>query len=98
MFYKIVQGLTPAIEINNHLTPVNPNKRQIKAKQFESYSSTNPINKYNQNNTKCFIIPQSKPERDHSFFIRTAKDWNNLSQDTVDAASINAFREKLKRN
>ena len=98
LFYKIAQGLTPAINITDHLTPVNNNKRQIKAKQFQDCISNNPVDKYNQNNDRCFKIPQSKMEYENSFFIRTAKEWNNLNQETVDAASINAFRAKLRRD
>ena len=97
LFYKVVHNLTPAIQIKDHLTPVNNNKRQIKAKQFHDFISNNPVDKYNQNNNKCFKIPQAKTEYEHSFFIRTAKEWNSLKQETVDAASINAFRAKLKR-
>ena len=98
LFFKIVQGLTPAIQINNHLASVNVNKRQIRARQFENCISNNPIAKYNQNNNRCFKIPQSKIELENSFFIRTGKEWNCLNQETVDAASINAFRASLKRN
>ena len=42
--------------------------------------------------------PQAKVELENSFFIRTAKEWNSLDQETVHAASINAFRAKLRRN
>ena len=98
LFFKIVQGLTPAIQIQDHLTPVRTNKRQVRAKQFENCISNNPIEKYHQNNNNCFRIPQAKVELENSFFIRTAKDWNSLEQETVDAASINAFRAKLRRN
>ena len=98
LFYKVVHGLTPAIQIKDHLTPVNNNKRQIKAKQFNDFISNNPVDKYNQNNNRCFKIPQAKVEYEHSFFIRTAKEWNSLNQETVDAASINAFRAKLRRD
>ena len=98
LFFKIVQGLTPAIQIQDHLTPVRTNKRQVRAKQFEDCISNNPIEKYHQNNNNCFRIPQAKVELENSFFIRTAKEWNSLDQETVDAASINAFRAKLRRN
>ena len=97
LFFKIAQGLTPAIQLNNHLEPVEKNKRQIRAKQFDNCISNNPVQKYNQNNNKCFRIPQSKIELENSFFMRTAKEWNNLAQETVDATSIDAFRARLRR-
>ena len=98
LFFKIVQGLTPAIEIKNHLEPINYNRRQIRAKKYDNCVSNNPIEKYHQNHNKCFKIPHStKVELENSFFFRTAIDWNNLKQETVDAASINAFRANLRR-
>ena len=98
LFFKIVQGLTPAIEIKNHLESINHNRRQIRAKKYDNCVSNNPIEKYHQNHNKCFKIPHStKVELENSFFFRTAIDWNNLKQETVDAASINAFRANLRR-
>ena len=37
LFFKIAQGLTPAIQIQNHLTPLDNNKRKIRARQFENF-------------------------------------------------------------
>ena len=65
-------------------------------KQFDNCTSNNPIEKYNKKNNECFRIPQSKIELENSFFMRTAKEWNNLAQETVDATSIDAFRARLR--
>ena len=98
LFFKITQGLTPAIQIQNHLTPLENDKRKIRARQFENFVTSNPIDKYNQNNNNCFRIPNTrKPECRNSFFLKTAQEWNSLDKETVTAASINAFRAKLRR-
>ena len=98
LFFKIIQGLTPGLQIENHLTPISNDKRKVRAKQFDDYVSANPMDKYNQNNNNCFKIPPAKPDYSHSFFIRTAQEWNSLDQETVTAASINAFRARLRRS
>ena len=55
-FYKISNGLVPAIPKDTYLEPVK-NKRKIKAKTFSNCVTTNFVNRYQ--NLNCFIIPTS---------------------------------------
>ena len=57
--YKVVEGLIPAIHLDEFLKKSRP-KRNITAKKFEGFQTTNIVEKQEKNNSKCFDIPQSK--------------------------------------
>ncbi|CAC5362888.1 unnamed protein product [Mytilus coruscus] len=56
--YKVVGELVPAIPQDTVLVNERP-KRQIKSKQFSDYKTTNIVDRFVQNNSKCFKIPPS---------------------------------------
>ena len=69
-FYKITNGLVPAIQQDAHLTPLD-NKRRIRPTQYTGYDSKNPIVKRSRNNSKCFTNIDSKcSQYKNSFFSK----------------------------
>ena len=93
-FYKVVEGLVPALPCHDYLTPVRANKRKLKPRTFKDCNSDNIIENQITNNSKCFKNIQSNSvQYKNSFFPRTIKDWNQLEdyvvcKDTVDSFSI----------
>ena len=94
-FYKIANGLVPAIQQENHLEP-SENKRRIKPTKYTGYESKNPIVNRSRNNSKCFKNIDSKcSQYKHSFFPRTVVDWNILDNDIVNELNHESFKAKL---
>ena len=60
LFYKIANGLVPAIPAEeDHLTPIR-NKRKIVAKTFKDCVTNNSIAKFQLKNSKCYKVPEAK--------------------------------------
>lgn len=54
------------------------------------------VEKSVNNNSKCFDTIYAKSENyKHSFFVRTALDWNKLSESVVKADSIQCFKTQV---
>ena len=95
-FYKIANGLLPAIQPDDLLTP-SINKRKIKPKNFTMYQSQNIVEKSVRNNSKCYQTKNGKTDQyKHSFFIKTTYNWNALCNETVHQKSIETFKSRLK--
>ena len=54
-FFKVVEGLVPAMQSHDFLTPVR-GKRLIKSKQYTDCVTSNIIDKQSTNNSKCFNL------------------------------------------
>lgn len=94
-FYKIVKGLVPAIDASLYLTECKP-KRKIIAKTFEGYVSKNIVKQSERNNSKCFEAEICKSvQYKNSFFRKTVCDWNSLSDDIINAETVDIFKSKL---
>ena len=93
LLYKVVEGLVPALPVDQFLTPAPKEKRKVKAKTFDDCVTSNPVAKYQILNNRGFKISSGlKTEQfKHSFFIRTAQEWNALDSTTVNATSVGAF-------
>ena len=93
--YKVVEGLVPAIPPNEFLKPTRQ-KRQVKAKHFESCETTNILDRHISNNNRSFIVEHCKTEQlKHSFFVRTVVEWNHLDTETVRAETVESFKQAL---
>jgi hypothetical protein len=93
--YKIVEGLIPAIPADPFLTPLR-NKRQIKTTNRPEYTSSNFVERYGRNNSRCFVLDSAKTDTHrNSFFIRTVSEWNNLPDNVVCAKSVEEFHSLL---
>ena len=95
-FYKVVEGLVPALPPEHFLTPIRTNKRPIRAKQFTDFVAKNIVVKHQTLNSRAYQTIQTKTtELENSFFPRTIVEWNQLSESTVRAPTIEAFKAHL---
>ncbi len=95
LLYKISEGLIPAIPPEDYLQKVE-NKRKIRAKKMTDFVSCNIVDKHQQCNSRCYLVPRAnKLPYKNSFFVRTIQDWNSLDDDTVSAGTLAAFKAKL---
>ena len=94
-FFKVVEGLVPAMQSHDFLTPVR-GKRLIKSKQYTDCVTSNIIDKQSTNNSKCFKTVQciTEPYK-NSFFPRTIIDWNHLDNNIVRAETVDSFRKAV---
>ena len=91
-FFKVVEGLVPALQIHDYLTPVR-GKRQIKSRQLKDYVTHNIID---SQASGCFKTLQCKTELfRNSFFPKTIIDWNHLEECVVRAETVNGFRKAV---
>ena len=55
--------------------------------------TTNIVTSSVRNNNKCIAIPPSRIDQyKHSFFVRTAIDWNHLDENTVFVEKLECFK------
>ena len=96
--FKITRDQIPSIKVDSFFTP-RPQKRKIRAINFENHVTENPIERYTTNNSNCFNIPPSKTQNyRNSFFVRTVSDWNCLDELTVMAPHLDDFKARLTRS
>jgi hypothetical protein len=80
MFYKVVEGLVPAIASEDYLKETR-NKRKRKAKQYEGFETSNIIHVDRQtvNNSRSFELIQCKTDiRKNAFFSKTSRFGTTL--------------------
>ena len=94
-FFKVVEGLVPAMQSHDFLTPVR-GKRLIISKQYTDCVTSNTIDKQSTNNSKCFKTAQCKTDiYKNSFFPRTIIDWNHLDDNIVRTETVDSFRKAV---
>jgi hypothetical protein len=97
-FYKVVEGLVPALPSENFLKPLG-SSRLVRSTRNNDFVTTNPIENYTRNNNRCYTIQPCKTDQfRNSFFIRTAIDWNHLDDNTVNSGSLASFRTILSKD
>ena len=95
MFYKIVEGLVPALPASNFLTQQKAGRR-IRTRNDSQYVTNNTVTNYVRNNDRCFTVQASRTEQcKHNFFNRTTIEWNSLDDTVVKATSVQAFKYHL---
>ena len=78
MFYKVVEGLVPAIAPEEYLTRQRQ-RRNIKVKTNSDFVTSNILERRETRNSKPYQVIDCKTElRKNSFFPRTLVDWNHL--------------------
>ena len=98
-FYKIVEGLVPALPADQYLTPIPGSKRTIKATSFPDFISTNIVERHQTLNTRSYQVkPKNTDQFEYSFFPRTTIDWNQLPEDTVRSKTTQTFKTKIQNN
>ena len=96
LMYKAVEGLVSALPTYNVVKLARP-KRNIKAKHFEDYITSNIVEKRTCNNTKGLKLPDYKKLRyQHSFFVDTVFHWNHLPNSVVHANALEAYKTALR--
>ena len=98
LFHKVVEERIPALPPEKFLTPARANKRQIRAKQYTGFITSNLVTKHQTLNTRPFqTIQTNTNEFKNSFFVKTIVDWNQLPEDAVKAQTTEAFIQHLRR-
>ena len=95
--FKVVKGMVPAIPPSDYLEPIR-NRRKITPKTFSDCVSSNPVSKYETNNSNCFKVPLTNNPNgpySHSLFVKTIVDWNKLCDKSVSAVSVDSFMAQL---
>jgi hypothetical protein len=96
MFYNVVEGLVPAIALEDYLKETR-NKRKRKAKQYEGFETSNIIDRQTVNNSRSFELIQCKTDiRKNSFFSKTIVDWNHLEDSVVCAKTAEGFSSQWR--
>ena len=96
--FKIIGGTVLAINADKymHFIPQRT-KRQIKARQFQNFQSTNIVENSVTNNSKCFKVPNLTAETfRNSFFVKTAILWNQLDDSVVTTETVEGFKPALQ--
>ena len=97
-FYKIVEGLVPAMPPHQFLEPERANKRPIRATtKFKDFIISNVVEKHQTLNSRPYktISTRTDQLKKTSFFPRTVIDWNQLPDDAVQATSTEAFKRRI---
>jgi len=96
-FYKVTEGLVPAMPIETYLTPIR-GKRIIRPRQFRDCVSSNIVTNQAVNHQKCYQPLQcNSTAYKNSFFPRTVIEWNNLSDQVVRAETVQSFKTALSK-
>jgi len=95
-FYKVVEGLVPAIKCPSVILTPERNKRRINTKKYVDFETNNIIENQVLNNTKCFKTINCKGDLyRQSFFPKTIINWNNLEDSVVCAQTLESFKTAL---
>jgi hypothetical protein len=95
LFYRVVEGLVPALPPQKFLSAQKQGRR-IKTIKQQDFVTTNIIKNYSRNNDRAFSVPHCRTEQQkNSFFVRTISDWNQLDNTIVTAPSPETFRSRL---
>jgi len=94
-FFKVVEGLVPAMPSDSYLTPFRSKRLRI-GRQFTNCVATNIIERQEINNTHSFELIQARTAAyKNSFFPRTMIDWIKLPEVAVRVGSLKGFKSAL---
>ena len=95
-FYKVVEGLVPAMPVEQFLKPLPASKRQIRPTKFHDFTAENIIDRQATLNSRPFLVPHSNTEQHkNSFFARTTTDWNHISDCQVKAPTLEDIKQRI---
>ena len=95
--FKLVEGLVPAMPTVSFLEFNKPG-RLIRSRRNPEYSTSNIIDRHIRNNNRTIKIKDSKSDKyRQSFFIRTAVEWNQLSDSVVNSKTLETFKSHLTK-
>ncbi|KAL8603391.1 hypothetical protein ACOMHN_004242 [Nucella lapillus] len=94
-FYKVVEGLVPAIPSADILTPSKTGRRII-PRDFKDYASSSAISDHIRNNSRSFQVSRCQTDQfRNSYFVNTVREWNHLDEATVTTSSVESFKARL---
>ena len=97
-FYKVVEGLVPALPSENFLKKESRSRRKIKTTTKKDFVTTNIVDNYVRNNDRCYNVQTcNTTELSESFFIKTVREWNALDNNTVNAPTVVAFGNQIRQ-
>ena len=97
-FYKVVEGLLPAITPCDFIIPQKPGQRIHSTRHKSTYLLQNPVENYTWNNDRCCCVPESHTDQYcHSFFPKTIVEWNHLDNTIVHQKSVDSFKSALAK-
>ena len=97
-FYKVVEGLVPAMPVEQFLKFLPASKRQIRPTKFRDFTAENIIliDRQATLNSRPFLAPHSNTEQHkNSFFVRTTTDSNHLGDYQVMAPTLEDFKQRI---
>ena len=97
-FYKVVEGLLPAMPVEQFLEPFPANKKQIRPTKFQDLTAKNITDRQATLNSRPFLVLHSNTEQHkNSFFflVCTTTNWNHLSDDQVKAPTLEDFKQRI---
>jgi hypothetical protein len=100
-FYKITEGLIPALPPEQFLTPSDHGKsrRTIRPKVYTDCVTTNLVARHAAVHSKAYKVPDASSEQySGSFFVKTVVEWNQLPEATVQSKSAAAFSTALGKS
>ena len=95
--FKVVEGLVLAMPPEHFFTFSKPG-RKIRPLRNSSFETSNIVNRYTRNNNRSLEIKPCRTSQQRNSFIRTAVEWNNLDDSTVNLKTIPAFKAKIEEN
>ena len=90
--FRIVNSSVPAIPPDKCFRSQRPSKRRVKPKLFTDYMTVNIIERHQNNNSRCFVVPAAHTDQfRNSYLVKTIVQWNTHSEPQVRAGTINEF-------
>ena len=97
-FYKVAEGLVPAISPCDFITPQKPGRHIRSTRDNSMYLSQNLVENYTRNNDRCYCVPDSHTDQyRHSYFPKTIVEWNHLDNTIVHQKSVDSFKSALAK-
>ena len=96
-FYKVVEGLVPAVSPEEFFSQWNRNGL-LKLKKFSDYKSSNIIERHIINHDRGFVVEHCVTDQSkNSFFVTTAEQWNHLDPSVVHSEIVEGFKTLLQQ-
>lgn len=98
LFYKVKEGKITAMPPQNFIQ-TQPHRRRIVPTNFKDFEVSNIVKNQARKNSQCVKVPTANTAQyRHSFFVKTAIDWNNLDENIVNSADIDTFKNALQKH
>ena len=98
LLFKVVNGQVPAINPDDYIQLDTSRRRRVKPTALKDYVTLKSADKSARKNSRCLKLQIGRTEQfNNGYFPRSIIDWNNLSDDSTLATSVEAFKSSLQR-